>query len=314
VREDIIIIGAGVSGLSSGIRLLEAGLPVAIYARELPPRTTSDVAIAVWLPFAVAAEHLADWAKRTLAELTRLAADPRAGISSLPFVELLPSPEPEPWWAPLVGGFRHLRPEELPAPYGAGYAYQAPLVETPRYMPYLVARFLERGGRIEQREVESLAALAARHPLIINCAGLGARELCQDAGLYPARGQILRVEDPGVGRGLFDDKGPAGLCYIVPRADGCVLGGTYEEHRWELTEDPETAREIVEKCARLVPALRGARVLGGAVGLRPARASVRLEVEALGEARIIHNYGHGGAGFTLSWGCADEVLRLALLL
>ncbi|MFM7282729.1 MAG: FAD-dependent oxidoreductase [Planctomycetia bacterium] len=68
-------------------------------------------------------------------------------------------------------------------------------------------------------------------------------------------------------------------------------------------------RSIIERCARLEPGLRDATVLGTSVGLRPARSAVRLEPESSPAGRIVHNYGHGGAGVTLSWGCAQEVAQ-----
>jgi D-amino-acid oxidase len=80
-----------------------------------------------------------------------------------------------------------------------------------------------------------------------------------------------------------------------------------------LEINPQTAQEILEKCRLLEPALSQAAILGHAVGLRPGRREVRLELEWLAGGRaVIHNYGHGGAGFTLSWGCAREVVELAI--
>jgi D-amino-acid oxidase len=87
-----------------------------------------------------------------------------------------------------------------------------------------------------------------------------------------------------------------------------VLGGTYEPDRYDPVPAEATTRAIVERCTRLVPELRGARLLGQLVGLRPARhGGARVEAE---DGWLVHNYGHGGAGMTLSWGCADEVTRL----
>jgi len=91
-----------------------------------------------------------------------------------------------------------------------------------------------------------------------------------------------------------------------------VLGGTAQEGDENAAVEPATAAAIRARCEAAVPALRGARVLREAVGLRPARPAVRLETEARADGTIVHCYGHGGAGVTLAWGCADEVTALVV--
>jgi D-amino-acid oxidase len=111
---------------------------------------------------------------------------------------------------------------------------------------------------------------------------------------------------------MLDDYGPGGVTYIVPRSNDCILGGTAEEGREDLTPNMETAAEIVARCVALEPRLRNAAILEHKVGLRPGRQAVRLEAEQWAPGKtIIHNYGHGGAGITLSWGCAANVVALA---
>jgi D-amino-acid oxidase len=119
------------------------------------------------------------------------------------------------------------------------------------------------------------------------------------------------VEAEGVGEWLLDQSDPEHLLYVVPRERDVVLGGTAQEGDEDLRADPATAEAILSRCAAAVPALRGARVTGGRVGLRPVRPAVRLESEDRTGGRIVHCYGHGGAGVTLAWGCAEEVVALA---
>jgi D-amino-acid oxidase len=98
----------------------------------------------------------------------------------------------------------------------------------------------------------------------------------------------------------------------VPRSHDIVVGGTDDEGEWDRTPDPDVAKLILERAIALVPQLRRAAVVGHRVGLRPARPRVRLDVEARADGtRVVHCYGHGGAGVTLSWGCADEVASLS---
>jgi D-amino-acid oxidase len=218
----------------------------------------------------------------------------------------------DPWWRDALPGFRRATPSELPAGYADGYAFAAPVIEMPIYLAYLQARFANLGGQVEARAVATIDEALAASDLVIDCAGLGARELVGDASLFAIRGQVVRVKQVGIERFWLDDYGPRGLAYIVPRSNDIILGGTAQEGDEQLEPDPATAAAIFERCAWLEPRLRDAAILEHKVGLRPGRPAVRLEAEQHSSGkRLIHNYGHGGAGVTLSWGCADEVVRLA---
>jgi len=311
--SEILIIGCGVSGLTCGIRLLEQGFAVTIVARDLPPDTTSNVAAAIWYPYkAFPEDRVLAWGKVTLDEFYRLMDVPDSGISAVTLREALTRPAPDPWWKAAVRSFRRAAPDELPRGYRDGYVVEIPLIETPTYMRYLMRRYSESGGRIEQGSVSRLAELTADHRLIVNCAGVGAREVAGDESVYPIRGQVVRVERlAGVGCWLAEDAGDAPT-YIIPRGDDCILGGTSQDNNWSLDADAETAADILRRCQQIEPTLKDAAILEHRVGLRPGRPEVRLELEAIDDTcAVIHNYGHGGAGFTLSWGCADEVASLA---
>jgi D-amino-acid oxidase len=179
-----------------------------------------------------------------------------------------------------------------------------------RYLAWLVEQLRRFGVEILVRRLDSLAPALAAAKIVVNSTGLGARELVGDAGVYPVRGQVVRRERGELSRVIIDEHGPAGITYVIPRGDDVVLGGVADELREDLREDPQQSAAIVERCARLEPALEQAATLGVNVGLRPCRAAVRLEAEDLDEVLLIHNYGHGGAGVTLSWGCAEEVRAL----
>ena len=144
-------------------------------------------------------------------------------------------------------------------------------------------------------------------PLVVDCAGIGARELAPDPTLTPVRGQVVIAENPGITDWFVEEGEPP--VYFFPQGDTVVLGGTSQSGDANTEPDPAVAEMIVARCAEVDPRLTGARVLGHRVGLRPARPLVRLEPETLGDTRVIHNYGHGGAGVTLSWGCAAQVLQ-----
>jgi D-amino-acid oxidase len=297
------------------VRLLEEGCAVHVVARELPGQTTSAVAGAVWFPYRVAANtRTGPWARSSFERLAALAAGGEAPVTMVELTMLYPEPlREEPWWLDAVPGegVRASRPEELPAGYGDGRAVSVPCVQPPAYLDWLRARFDELGGTISQRAVEGLDSLPG--DAVVNCSGVGARELAGDASLTPVRGQVAYVRTREPLRFMVDETGPNALAYVLPRPDVVVLGGTAEEGDGDLSVREETTRSILERTLRLQPALAGATLIGAAVGLRPARPEVRLELDAMPDGRpLVHDYGHGGSGFTLSWGCADEVVGLVL--
>tara|TARA_B110000014_G_scaffold262429_1_gene256388 strand:- start:3270 stop:4223 length:954 start_codon:yes stop_codon:yes gene_type:complete len=303
------IVGAGVSGLSSGIRLLESGHEVQIVSDKFSPETVSDVAAAIWYPFLVRPANKADtWGIVTYGVLEELCEEaPEAGVKMRDGREYLREVVDLPPWKDDIAAFRILERGEIPEGYVFGWEFRAPVIEMPLYMPWLKTSFEEQGGTFKQGFVKNLQDLEG--DVIVNCVGLGARELCGDMEIKPARGQIIFIDqDPGIGH--FDQQ-PETLTYTIPRSDVTVLGGTAQVDDWDLEVRDEDNDLILSKIEAIWPELDRSKIIGGAVGLRPSRTEVRLEEENIDGVRVIHNYGHGGAGVTLSWGCADEVVSIA---
>jgi D-amino-acid oxidase len=303
----VIVVGAGVVGLSCAVRLAEAGHRVDVVARDMPLETTSSVAAALWYPYrAFPFERVTGWARTAYDEFVRIAeASPESGVSVLPGTEVLREPAADPWWRDAVP--RLDRAATLPDGYRDGWTFASPVVEMPVYLTWLRQRVEGLGGTVTRLALTALPDGDA-DAVVVNACGLAGRSLAQDPSLTPVRGQVVYVEQFGLDHWWLDGTGPT---YVVPRAHDVVLGGTDEEGSWDRRPDPASAERILERASRLVPTLAQARVVGHRVGLRPARPTVRLE-EQRGAAggRVIHCYGHGGAGVTLSWGCADEVLAL----
>ncbi|HEX6518345.1 MAG TPA: FAD-dependent oxidoreductase [Nocardioidaceae bacterium] len=299
----IIVVGAGVVGLSCAVRLLEDGHQVDVLARDLPLETTSAVAAALWYPYrAYPFERVTGWSARSYRELETLASVPDTGVRMLEGTELHRRARPDPWWREAVPALT--RVSAMAPPYVDGWSFAAPVVEMPVYLRWLAGRVEALGGTLTRM---ALTGLPDHAEVVVNATGLGARLMAGDGTVTPVRGQVVYVEQVGLDRWWLDGEGPV---YVVPRAKDVVVGGTDEEGDWTLTPDPATARRILERATALVPELAKAEVLRHKVGLRPARPTVRLEEERRGAARVVHCYGHGGAGVTLSWGCAEDVAAL----
>lgn len=308
---DVLVIGGGVIGLTTAVLLAERGVRVRLWARDPVGRTTSAVAGALWWPYRI--EPVASayaWALRSLEVYEELAARPEAtgvrmvegvlGETALDEVGV--------WAAARLPGLRTATAEEYPA--GSGVRARLPLIDMTAHLPWLRERLLAAGGVVEARTVAGLAETDA--PVVVNCTGLAARELVPDPSVRPVRGQLVVVENPGIDTWMVSTGADGAMAYFFPQPGRLVLGGTAEEDAWSTEPDPAVAEAIVGRCAALRPEIAGARVLEHRVGLRPARDAVRLERSALPDGRaLVHNYGHGGAGVTVAWGCAEEAATLA---
>ena len=307
----VAIIGAGVSGLTCGVVFAERGFRTAIFAEQIGQQTTSGAAGALWFPYdAEPVAKVIPWALATYKVLVDLTKDPGSGVSMIELRQYcragkIPIPE---WAAPFVIS---TEVEKSLTVFSSGFALMVPLMDTTIYLDYLVNRFQQAGGSInESVHFEKLENVDLKFDLLINCAGIGARELVRDLDLEPHRGQVAIV--PKIDKmkcAIVCDDDP--LMYAIPRTNDCVFGGTNEVSD-NLEADPVATKAIVSECAQVLK-MESPRVLRERVGLRPFRKSgVRLESEKLGDGRaVIHNYGHGGSGFTLSWGCAENVFGLA---
>ena len=313
----VTVLGAGVSGLTCALSFLRAGHKVTIRARATHPHITSSVAAAIWFPYeAFPKERVVGWALRSYEIFRELSQKPvRSGVRMADSLQVCDRPFERPDWAPRVDGYREVAAPLLPSGFADGYVVTIPIIQTPIYLPYLMEQVRTHGAEIlvDDGGISSFSEITDSE-VLINCTGLGARELCKDAEVYPIKGQVVRIANPGISSAVCDDDSPAAIGYVIPRDDDCILGGTAVKGDWSTEADESETQKILEKCALLDPAVRNPDVLEVKCGLRPGRPTVRLEKEILGNGQcVIHNYGHGGAGYTLSWGCAEEVLQLAAI-
>ncbi|WP_232376732.1 FAD-dependent oxidoreductase [Amycolatopsis aidingensis] len=307
-RPDVLVLGAGVIGLSTAVCLAEAGHRVRVWAQRLPAETTSAVASGLWVPGLTPRDL--EWSRVTLAELSALAGPAGTGVHPEWGLEVSDQWTEPPPWAAHLPEMRPCRPEELPPGMRAGLWARVPMIDLPVYLDFLCARLAEAGADLRRRTVRDLAEAAAAAPVVVNCTGVAAGGLAGDAGVWPVRGQHVVVRNPGVGHFYIEAVPGTEWTGFFPHGDRVLLAGVSQPGNWSLEPDPAVAEGILRRCARIEPRFAGAEVLDHLVGLRPGRESVRLEQERIGTTRVVHNYGHGGEGVSLSWGSARAVERL----
>ena len=304
-----LVVGGGVSGLSTGIRLLEDGWIVNLWSSKFSPNTTSDVAAALWYPFLSApVEKTNLWGSKTYDVLKEFSTNPDAGISMTQTYEYFREIQEDPSWKDSVDNFKRLT-DDLPSNYIECFSFITPIIEMPIYLKWLTKKYNDLGGSLEQKTISNFLELPSNFDVVVNCTGLEAGELTGDKEVYPIRGQILRVKTD-ISVMHLDQQIPT-LAYIVPRSNDMILGGVAQQDNWSLSPTDKDRNFILRKCSQIIPELKDVEIIEELVGLRPGRTSVKLDKEIISNRTLIHNYGHGGSGVTLSWGCADDVVELA---
>lgn len=258
-RGPVAVIGAGVMGLTTARLVQEAGFPVTIYTEALPPHTTSNIAGGQISPYG----HFSDgevtpeWRSQFAAAMEyswrrfQIMVGDDYGIRWLPTYQ--ESGNVGRWSDRFHPDARALSPTEHPFPVERMVRYNTMYVETGRFLRELTKDVQVAGGRIEVRKFAApaeIAALAER--LVFNCTGLGSRELFGDRELHPIRGQLaILLPQPEV---RYAFAGSAG--YMFPRADGILLGGTFEEGEWDPVPQPGDIARIVASHRELFAGFR----------------------------------------------------------
>jgi D-amino-acid oxidase len=309
-RTKVLVVGAGVSGLTTGVCLAEQGFQVTIQTECEPLATTSAAAGAMWDPMYAEHPKMKVWSERTYKVLEELHG--RAGVrmtdgTEASRVALEPSAETK-----KLPGYRKCETSELPPGYPSGWRYTAPIVDMTAYLPYLLDRFRRAGGDLRYGRLASLDDGFAAAPVVVNCTGAAARDLVPDPAVVPRRGQLVLVTNPGlVDFFVEESRDVAEMTYVLPQGPLLVLGGSAVTDGAGLM-DHRVAAGIRQRCIQIFPELEKASVIECRSGIRPARNEVRLEIENRDDRYLVHNYGHAGAGVTLSWGCAHDVTDLVL--
>ncbi|KAL1879976.1 hypothetical protein VTK73DRAFT_6556 [Phialemonium thermophilum] len=346
--QHVVVIGAGVIGLSSAICLQEAGYSVTIVARDFPtpfeivdPQTQINYtspwggAHNRWVPPHPVPGPERDQALRehalSLSTFKRMealaAAQPAAGITFMPGIEYLESPGPE--YVALtevaaaelgMPGFRILRADEFPdARVAWGCEYRTWCVNPMVYCCFLLRQFVLRGGRIFKRELRCPDEVFALHSDLgtVNAAVNASGNGFGDKNMSITRGQTCIVTNP-CDATVTRQNADGSWTFCVPRGfqGGTVIGGTKEPDNWDPEPSVDVRKTLLRRFAATYPRILDSsgklQFVRDIVGRRPTRrGGLRLETErAVGGNVVVHAYGLGGRGYELSWGVAEEVVRL----
>uniref|UniRef100_A0A023FM28 Putative d-aspartate oxidase n=1 Tax=Amblyomma cajennense TaxID=34607 RepID=A0A023FM28_AMBCJ len=321
----VAVVGGGIVGLSAAVRIAEELPPgtvhVTVFAEHFSPYTTGDVAAGFFNPYivhGVSEEKLRSWcvdAFEFYRPLAESADSSELGLAIMPGYILTEEPYPRPSYADAFFHYRDLTESEhksFPRRYRHGTYVISLTIECKKFLPYLMERLQRHGGQLKQAKVASLEDLAGEHDVIVNCTGFGAGALVPDPKVHAIRGQTIRVHAPWIKHAVIAGED----FHVIPNIDDVMLGGTKDVDNTTLIPDRHIANKIWNGCLEFVPSLKNAKITGHYVGLRPGRQPLRLErvdhalKSGSGTVPVIHNYGHGGSGITIAWGCAGDVVRL----
>uniref|UniRef100_A0A8R1E0L3 DAO domain-containing protein n=1 Tax=Caenorhabditis japonica TaxID=281687 RepID=A0A8R1E0L3_CAEJA len=311
----IVVLGAGINGISTALAI-QNRIPesdITIIASHFSPDTTSDVAAGLIEPYLCgdSDEKILKWTKATISRVQEYMATGNSGVGEMSGY-WLQSVREVPKWLELMKSWKELSEKEMETmrkrpEHRHGIFYTTWYLEPTAYIRWCTEIFVKNGGKLRHQHVENVDTLKNDYDVIVNCTGLASRRLFGDLEVRPIRGQIMRVRCSNVKHFLIDDH-----FYALLNDDCIILGGTKEIDNWDLTVDKSTAKLIFDENCVNIPSLKSGKVLSHHVGLRPSRDTVRLEIDrkTLKIQSIIHNYGHGGSGITLHWGCALEAAEL----
>ena len=251
------ILGSGAVGLATARLMQDRGWDVTIYAKDLPPNTTSNVAGGQWSPTSVYDEEFLTPGFEAQFELAMRHAyrsyqnlvGSKYGIRWISNYSIQSQPSVEQTFAEKYSDMYPQLIDLLPGqhPFDARYVnhYDTMLIEPAIYLPAIMQDFYGAGGAIITRHfVDQADVLSLEEPVLINCTGLGSGKLFQDEELIPIKGQLTFIlPQEEVDYIVIGGDGT----YMFPRADGILLGGTFERNQWDIAPDPGVTRSILDR-------------------------------------------------------------------
>ncbi|XP_067651402.1 D-aspartate oxidase-like [Haliotis asinina] len=315
----VVVIGAGVVGISTAINVQELmpGSHVTIVAEYFNQDTTSVGAGAWIVPYAPGVDDSTQrrWSRSSMDHFTKLAVSEESaesGASICMGIHYGDEPKTPPY-KDLMLSFDPLSKEsaeKLNLGKFYCYTYTTVVVDMGTYLYWLMAKFKARGGAVLQRIVTSFQEFEGEYDVVVNCAGLGAKALTGDEKLQPMRGQMIRVSAPWVKHFLHSTNS----FYFLPNVDNVAIGGIKTVGDYDTSVRHETSEHIWKNITKIWPPFKKAKPLWEWTGLRPYRVPPRVETEVIRygdkSLKVVHNYGHGATGISLSWGTAVHAAEL----
>ncbi|GLH13208.1 hypothetical protein R5R35_000399 [Gryllus longicercus] len=323
-NQRVGVLGAGIVGLTTALELQREfpSLQITLIADKFNNETTSSVAAGIFRPASsfegISRDITSQWIQDSyyfydgLCQSVDSSAAGVTQVSGYQFSSTSPEIVRNPYLEHLLPVYRSATEEELrlcPGNWLYGSFYTTLLTECYKFLPWALDRFKLSGGKVLKKIISSFSDVAD-YDVLINCFGMGARNLCSDYKLVPIRGQIIKVQAPWIKTFFYADYDT----YVIPGSKAVTLGGCRQYESYDLSINPHDKAAIHERCVKLLPSLKNARVVADAVGLRPHRSTVRVETEIKDtgseKIKIIHNYGHGGYGVTAAPGTAKYAVKL----
>jgi D-amino-acid oxidase len=318
----VAIIGAGIIGMTNAMLLLENGFDVTIFTKDDPLETNSDAAVATWFAPNDSKPLLQKYCLESLSKFDELIKTKIPGVQRIPQILYFKSEEDfkkSVWAKESVKKLVHLTDvsgEHLKIPdFPFSVLIQIPLVNPTIYRPYMLEKFYSLGGKLKKEAVASLTDLINDYHIVINSSGWEAKYLTQDPLVFPVRGQteiILNTSSMKNDCSLNIEDLNAYIVFCSAKKGGdCVIGTTYQINDSDKGIRASDKQSIIKKVSIFFPAVKSVETVSKA-GIRCGRPDVRIEKE-INEQKsvIIHCYGHGGSGFSASWGSAYKVLEHA---
>lgn len=315
MSKNIVIIGAGIIGITTAITLLEQKYTVTVISKDEPFATNSDAAVASWHPPSDRRPFLQRLCLESLTKFDALSKVVGSGVSWITVVKYMKDQNSykENLWmkqVEIAAEFpKSVVKSEL---YPYRIMLKVPLANVNLYRPFLLKSFEDLGGKLERRKVEDLDELVDSYGAIINCTGWEARYLLDDPRIHPVRGQTVILEVPAnyktpisFGTGHLN-------AYAIFRAEShdCVIGASYKVNDCKTAVSQKESSEIFAKVSGFIPDIKNFKIKQEKVGLRCGRWDVCIKSERRAKALLVHCYGHNSSGFSSSWASAGEVLKL----
>ncbi|KAJ5720721.1 D-amino-acid oxidase [Penicillium malachiteum] len=332
LNTDVVVIGAGVIGLTAARGLLLKGFKVTVLAKHVPGDEdiyyASNWAGAMWAGEAKTSEERR-LLLATYGQLMRFArTEPDAAVHIVRIEErfhenpLLGDPT-RLWLSEFVEDFRIIEPRERRSDDAFICSYSLPVVDSPVHLQWLKSQVTSLGGEIKRQDIVSLSEIYAAYPqstVIVNASGLGARTLdgVNDPKCHPVRGQTILVRSDQTST-LYYHTQDEQHTYIIPRPGSKLLvcGGVFQPGRDSPLVDEVTRMDEIRRTNLLAPHVvsKNPEIVANIVGIRPGReGGYRLEHEirqgSKSKIHILHAYGHGHNGYSISYGTADALVAM----